>query len=106
MKALILIAAGLLSSGAIAQSTMGNSMGNSMGGSTTGSMTHDTKTTTMHHTGTGTHSTMRAHHKSMRHGCTTRMHNGHKMRTCTSHMKHPMHTMMHKKVVVETKTKM
>ena len=105
MKALILIAAGLLSSGAVAQSTMGNSMG-----ATTGSVTHDVKTTTMHHTGTVTHNTTamhRHHHMTMRKGCTMRMRHGHKVKVCTSHMMKPMHhTMIHKKVVVETKTNM
>ena len=106
MKALILIAAGLLSSGAIAQSTMGNSMGNSMGSTTTGSMTHETKTTSMH-TGSVTHTGMAMHHHmAMRHGCAMRMRHGHKVKVCTSHMKPMHHTMMHKKVVVETKTKM
>ena len=111
MKALILIAAGLMSSGAIAQ--MDNSMSpmNSMG-STTGSVTHDMKTTTRH-TGTVTHTGTMMHHRTnhmaMRHGCTMRMRHGHKVRVCSSHTMHPMHhhaTMMHKKVVVETKTKM
>ena len=108
MKALILIAAGLMSSGAIAQ--MDNSMGSM--GPTTGSVTHDVKTVTRH-TGTVTHTgTMmhrRTHNMAMRHGCTMRMRHGHKVRVCSSHTMHPMHhhaTMMHKKVVIETKTKM
>ena len=110
MKALILIAAGLMSSGAIAQ--MDNSMSpmNSMG-PTTGSVTHDVKTTTRH-TGTVTHkaTAMHRHHNmAMRKGCTMRMRDGHKVRVCSSHMMKPMHhhaTVTHKKVVVETKTKM
>lgn len=107
MKALILIAAGLMSSGAIAQ--MDNSMGSM--GPTTGSVTHDVKTTTRH-TGTVTHkaTAMHRHHNmAMRKGCTMRMRDGHKVRVCSSRMMKPMHhhaTVMHKKVVVETKTKM
>lgn len=110
MKALILIAAGLMSSGAIAQSTMGNmAMPNS--GKTTGTVTHDTKTTIVRHTGTVTHKKMmtsRHHHMARHHNCMKRMRNGHMMRTCSSHAMKPMHhhTMMHKKVTVETKTKM
>ena len=107
MKALILIAAGLMSSGAIAQ--MDNSMGSMA--PTTGSVTHDVKTTTRH-TGTVTHNATamhRHHNMAMRKGCTMRMRDGHKVRVCSSRMMKPMHhhmMMMHKKVVVETKTKM
>ena len=86
MKALILIAAGLLSSGALAQST-------DTSGQTTGSVTHDTKTTSVRHTGTVTHSTASRHHR--RHHVASR-----------HHAKKPVHHMaMHKKVTVETKTK-
>ena len=110
MKALILIAAGLLSSGAIAQSTMGgNSMGNSMGGATTGSVTRDVKTTTRH-TATVTRSSTRAHRdtdKATHRKCMTRMRDGHKVRVCKSHMKPTHHkTTMHRKVTIETKKPM
>ena len=107
MKALILIAAGLMSTGAIAQ--MDNSMGSM--GPTTGSVTHDVKTTTRH-TGTVTHNATamhRHHNMAMRKGCTMRMRDGHKVRVCSSRMMKPMHhhaTTAHKKVVVETKTNM
>lgn len=88
MKALILIAAaGLLSSGAIAQSTMNS-------GQTTGAVTHDVKTTSVRYTGNVTHNktTMHRHrHHMMRHH---------------HHAMKPMHrhTTMHKKVTVQTKT--
>ena len=90
MKALILIAsAGLLSSGAIAQSTMNS-------GQTTGAVTHDVKTTSVRHTGSVTHNktTMHRHrhHHAMRH-------HHHAMKP----IHHSMST-MHKKVTVQTKT--
>ena len=91
MKALILIAAaGLLSSGAIAQSTMAS-------GQTTGAVTHVTKTTSVRHTGTVIHNKTTMH----------RRHHHHHMMRHHHHAMKPMHHMtMHKKVTVETKTKM
>lgn len=90
MRALILIAAaGLLSSGAIAQSTMTS-------GQTTVPVTHVTKTTSVRHTGSVTHNktTMHRHrhHRAMRHH-----------HRAMKPMHHSMST-MHKKVTVQTKT--
>ena len=93
MKTFILIAAaGLLSSGAIAQSTMTN-----MGGMKTTSSTHVTKTT-VRRTTTHAATTRPVVHHRYRH--VVRHHHRHVVRK-------PMHhTVVHKKVTVETKTRM
>lgn len=102
MKALLLFAAaGLLSTGAVAQMT--NSMGNTM------TTTHETHTKTVHKSMKTDKMMDRHHHMAMHRHCSWHMRHGHKTRVCSSHRMRPMHhhvTTVHQKVTVETKKPM